>query len=278
MQYAIRNTQYVVVCPPRTEYFRVADLAAQNITARAERAPAQAQHRALRETLAACGAEVVALPELPGHPNSVFTQDTALVTPEGFIRLRMGLPARRGEEAWMATALQELGAPEVGRISPPGTVEGGDVILAGAVAFVGRSTRTNDAGVRQISALLARMGYEIRVVNVAAPSLHIGGVMSVVGERQVLACDGVFPTGFFAGFDVITVPTADFIGGNVIALGEGEVIAERRNTAAIAALTEAGFTVHPLDLSEFVKGSGGPSCLILLKWRGGQTRGAAWLP
>ena len=65
------------------------------------------------------------------------------------------------------------------------------------------------------------MGYGIRVVNVAAPSLHIGGVMSVVGERQVLACDGVFPTGFFAGFDVITVPTADFIGGNVITSGEG---------------------------------------------------------
>jgi len=112
------------------------------------------------------------------------------------------------------------------------------------------------------------MGYGIRVVNVAAPSLHIGGVMSVVGERQVLACDGVFPTGFFAGFDVITVPTADFIGGNVITSGAGEVIVERRNTAAIAALAEAGFTVHPLDLSEFVKGGGGPSCLILPLERG----------
>jgi N-dimethylarginine dimethylaminohydrolase len=28
-------------------------------------------------------------------------------------------------------------------------------------------------------------------------------------------------------------------------------------------LRRAGFRVHPLDLSEFVKGTGGPSCLVL---------------
>ena len=253
----------VVVCSPRKAYFDVGDLAAHNITARADPALAVAQHAALREALATFGAEVIDLPELAGHPNSVFTRDVALMTPEGFIRLRMGLPTRAAEADWMADALAARGVPEVGRIAPPGAVEGGDVILAGKVAFVGRSNRTNAEGVRQISTFLMRMGYEVRATPAPAPSLHIGGMMSVVGPRHVFACGEAFPEGFFRGFDVITVPEQDFISGNVITLGAGEVIVEQRNSAALAALTQADFTVHGLDLSEFVKGAGGPSCLIL---------------
>jgi len=258
----------VAVCAPREAYFQVADLAAQNLTALADRELAQAQHGALREALASSGAGVVALPELPDSPNCIFTQDAALMTPEGFIRLRMGLPARRGEPDWMAAALLDLGYPEVGAILAPGTVEGGDVILAGEVAFVGRSSRTNDAGVRQITALLARMGYEVRVTPVRGPSLHIGGTLSVVGPRQVLACEAAFPEGFFDGFEVLAIQQATFISGNVITLGAGVVLVEARNTLAAAVLADAGFVVQPLDLSEFVKGTGGPSCLILPLERG----------
>jgi dimethylargininase len=253
----------VVVCSPQSAYFDTRELKAHNLTETADRALAQAQHRALRERLASFGAEVIDLPELPAHPNSVFTQDTALATPEGFVRLRMGLPTRRGESEWMAEALRALGEPERGRVHPPGTAEGGDVILAEGVAFVGRSSRTNEAGARQTASLLEGMGYEVRLAPVPPPSLHIGGMMSVVSPRHVLACEGVFPAGFFHGFEVLPVPKASFISGNVITLGDGEVIAEARNVAGIATLRASGFTVHPLDLSEFVKGTGGPSCLIL---------------
>ncbi len=253
----------MVVSAPGAAYFEATNLAAHNLTARADRERALAQHRALRAAIVAAGAEVIAIPALAGHPNSVFVQDTALGTPEGFIRLRMGLPSRHGEPAWMAQALTATGAPEIGRITAPATVEGGDVILADDVAFVGRSRRTNDAGVRQITALLAPLGYDVRVAEAPPPSLHIGGMMSAVGPRHILACEGVFPPEFFAGFEVILIPQRDFISGNVIGLGAGHVIAEQSNTHAIAALRGAGFTVQPLDLSEFVKGAGGPSCLVL---------------
>lgn len=255
--------RWVAVCAPGAAYFSVVDLAAHNIHERADRARAEAQHRALRAALAACGAEVLVVPELAGHPNSVFTQDVALATPEGLIRLRMGLPSRAGEPEWMAAALRARGVPEVGRIEPPGTVEGGDVILAGEVAFVGRSARTNDEGIRQLAGLLTPQGYALRVADVPALSLHIGGMMSVIGPGQVLACEDSFPTGFFQGFEVTAIPKANFISGNVITLGDGELLAEQSNVAVIVALRAAGFTVHSLDLSEFVKGGGGPSCLIL---------------
>jgi dimethylargininase len=253
----------VVVSPPGEAYFESENLMSHNLAARADRVMAETQHAALSDLLTSFGAEVIAVPPLEGHPNSVFTQDTAVVTPRGFLRMRMGLPTRRGEEAWMAARLGSLGEPEVGQIEPPGTAEGGDVILAGKVAFVGRSSRTNGEGAAQLVAYLHAMGYEVRVATVPPPSLHIGGMMSVVGPEQVLACEGAFPPELFDGFELLSVPKTDFISGNVITLGEGEVIVEARATATAGVLRRAGFRVHPLDLSEFVKGTGGPSCLIL---------------
>ncbi len=253
----------VIVCAPDRAYFSVTDLVRYNLTERADRERAVEQHRALREVLASFGAEVVNLPELEGDPNCVFTQDTAVITPEGFVRPYLGLPSRRDEAAWMAETLKRLGEPEVGEIFPPGTLEGGDLILAGDVAFLGLSQRTNVNGMGQIAACLEQMGYEVRAAIVPEPALHAGGAMSVVGPRQVLACADLFPAKFFHGFEVIAIPQTGFVCGNVITLGEGEVIAERRNEVTIEALTSAGFTVHPLDFSEFVKGTGGPSCLVL---------------
>ncbi len=253
----------VVVSPPGEAYFEPKGLKPHNLTARVDRKRAEAQHAALCALLSSFEAEVSAVPALEGHPNSVFTQDVAVVTPEGFLRMRMGLPTRRGEEAWMAARLGSLGEPEAGQIEPPGTAEGGDVILAGKVAFVGRSSRTNGGGAAQLAAHLYTMGYEVRVATVPPPSLHIGGMMSVVGPEQVLACEGAFPPELFDGFELLSVPKNDFISGNVITLGEGEVIVEARATATADVLCRAGFRVHALDLSEFVKGTGGPSCLIL---------------
>ncbi|MCD6474488.1 MAG: hypothetical protein J7K47_06270 [Thermoplasmata archaeon] len=42
---------------------------------------------------------------------------------------------------------------------------------------------------------------------------------------------------------------------------------KKRNKAAREKLLQHGFIVHSIDLSEFIKGNGGPSCLILpLEW------------
>ncbi len=253
----------VVVCTPREEYFRVDDRTVHNITELADRSRAIAQHNRLKALLEKQGARVIDLPELPGHPNSVFTRDTAVCTPEGFLHLRMGLPTRRGEEDWMANALREIGVPEIGRIEPPGTAEGGDIILAGRVVFLGHSGRTNRAGLEQLSRIFQRLGFEPRLAEVPSFSLHIGGAMSLVAPDTVFYCQGTFPEGFFRGFRTIAVPPENFISGNVICLGPGEVIAEAGNRSGIERLETAGIRVHALDLSEFVKGTGGPSCLIM---------------
>ncbi len=253
----------VVVCTPGDEYAGVTDTEAHHIEAAADRVNAVRQHDALKTALQSFGCVVVDIPELTGHPNSVFTRDTALCAPSGFVQLRMGLPTRRGEEEWMAELLSSLGERCIGAIEEPGTVEGGDVILAGSVAFVGISDRTNQAGVDQINDILSGEGFEVRSAGVPEPFLHIGGAMSVVSPSLVLACRGVFPSGFFRGFDSLEIECKDFSGGNVICLGDGEVLADTANRRMVSLLRAHGLTVHRIDLGEFVKGIAGPTCLIL---------------
>ncbi len=253
----------VVVCSPGKEYFGADDLAVHNIGEKADPEKAKHQHDGLKALLRDYGAEVIDLDELDGHPNSIFTRDAALCTPQGYIQLRMGLESRRGEEEWLAQALEKHGEPKAGEIQTPGTVEGGDVILAGTVAFIGHSKRTNEEGVRQLSSLLSNMGYEVRTIPIPPPHLHIGGVMSLIGPHHVLCCRDFFAEGVLNGFDRIDMDYEMFVSGNVICLGYGELIAEASNTGAIQALEGGGVQVHVLDLSEFVKGRGGPTCLIM---------------
>jgi len=253
----------VIVCEPKKEYFEVADPKAHNIGEVADRAKAAAEHGALRAVLRRSGCRVVNIRELAGHPNSVFTRDTSLVTPQGYIKLRMGLRTRRGEEAWAAAALESLGVPCAGEINEPGTVEGGDVILAGKVAFIGRSKRTNVSGGGQLARLLGIMDYEVRTIVLPNHHLHIGGAMSIVGPAAVLCYKGIFPKGFFEGFRTIEIPELESSSANVIALGNDRVIVEKSNPTAAASLRNAGFRVNMVDLSEFLKGRGGPTCLTL---------------
>ena len=257
-----RLTQVVVSTPSR-EYFQVADPRAHNMNQMADPARTHVQHGALVAAMERSGAAVVDAPELSGHPNSVFTRDASVVTPRGYILLRMGLPSRRGEEAWMASFLESRGEPRAGVIEPPGTVEGGDVIVSGRVAFVGHSERTNAEGVRQVSKLLERMDYEVRAAKVEG-YLHLGGAMSAVAPERVVACRGDYPPGFFDGFDVVWVEKRGPSSANVICLAPNEILAnEAENLETMEALDASGVRVQGVDLSEFRKGAGGPTCLIL---------------
>jgi arginine deiminase len=67
----------------------------------------------------------------------------------------------------------------------------------------------------------------------------------------------------YKGFDAIEISCDGLTTANIICLGDKEVIVERSNREAIRQLEVNGLIVHDLDLSEFVKGTGGPNCLIM---------------
>ncbi len=184
-----KRLRKVVVCTPRVEYWSASsDLERHNIGTLGSPEMAINQHDALKTALRQFGAEVIDVAELIGHPNSVFTRDTAMCSPRGYIKLRLGLESRQGEEEWMAHILDGLGETCVGEIEAPGTVEGGDVVLAGSVAFIGHSTRTNKEGISQLSCILEKMGYEIRVIELPKTILHLDKVLMVLGLGKLLYC------------------------------------------------------------------------------------------
>ncbi len=258
----------VVVSSPLKEYYKVDNPKKHNIKEIANRKTAIKQHERLKGAMREFGAEVIDIEELEGHPNSIFTRDTSVVTPQGYIKLRMGLQTRRGEDEWMAGILNRLGIPEAGEIKSPGTAEGGDIIIAGRVAFISVSSRTNEEGASQLKSILEKMGFEVRITQLPSPHLHIGGAMSMVSPETALVCKGVFPGGFFSGLYTIEIDCGGFIDGNVLCLGEKVIIAEKMNTRTVELLGKKGYRVSALDLSEFVKGSGGPTCLTLPVERG----------
>jgi len=253
----------VIVCSPQSEYFHMDNLDKHNIKETPNKGKTKFQHSKLKSTLSNFGAEVLDVPELEGHPNSIFTRDTALCTHKGYIKLRMGLETRRGEEDWMAKILNSLKIPCLGSIRSPGTVEGGDIILTDSVAFVGYSQRTNKEGIKQIAKLLKKIGYEIRIIDVPSPFLHLGGLMSIIGADSILYCKGIFPESFLNGFNRIKIQCNSFIGGNVIYIKDKEIIVDSANIKSLEILKKAKYNLHPVNLSEFIKETGGPTCLIL---------------
>ncbi len=255
--------RHTILVPPEKEYTSVDDLARHNFIRVPDKEKSLQQHLALRTMLADMGVKISCIPELEGHPNSVFVRDVALCCPDGAVILRMGLDSRKGEEMWIRTAFERLDIPVIGGVEAPGTIEGGDIILAGAMAFVGSSVRSNKLGVDQATRLLLYMGYRVRIIPVPEPFLHLGGAMSALAPGKILCCEGVFPPHLLQGIDFISIQQKDFVSGNVITVKENQVIADASNAAVIEALQKNGVDVRTIDLSTFVDGAGGPSCLIL---------------
>ena len=253
----------VVVCSPQVEFEKGKNDPVHNIGGIEGAGVAARQHDTLKQRMRDFGVEVLDAPELPGHPNSVFTRDTATSTPQGYVRLRPGLASRTGEEAWTANRLDAVSEPCAGVISPPATVEGGDVVLAGKVAFVGLSVRTNQEGIRQLSEILEPLGYEVRVVTLPDDVLHLDKALMTLGGDRLLYCDDLIDPDTLNGFHGIAVTSGPNATANVIYLGDDEVIVNEQNSVVQEVLAREGYTVHALQLSEFARGMGGPNCLIM---------------
>ena len=108
---------------------------------------ARRQHQHYVETLSGLGCEIIELPPLHDHPDSVFVEDPAFVLDEIAIIARSGAASRRGEAETVAAAL--AAHRRCHPVEPPGCIDGGDVLLLGHTLYVGLSSRTNAEAHRQ---------------------------------------------------------------------------------------------------------------------------------
>ena len=131
-------------------------------------------------------------------PDSVYVFDPLLITDRGAVPLRSGKPTRRGEEAALERWTAAAGIPTLGRIEPPGTVEGGDTFwLRPDLLCVGRSLRTNSAGAEQLARIV---GGRVEVFDLPwwhgpAEVLHLLSVISPVADDLAVVFRPLLPAG-----------------------------------------------------------------------------------
>jgi N-dimethylarginine dimethylaminohydrolase len=236
---------------------------------------ARRQHDKLVGLLEGLGVAVEALLGESPSPDAVYTFDAALVTHRGAIVLRSGKPTRLGEEALVDAWLRGARIPVVGRISAPGTVDGGDCLwLRHGLLCVGRSLRTNEAGIAQLRSLLP--GVDVRPFDVPfaggpVECLHLLSLISPLADDLAAVYLPLLPAGLYRllgelGVRLVAVPDREFdtLGCNVLTVTPRVAIAAAGNPATRAALEAAGCDIHVFEASEIgVNGSGGPTCLTM---------------
>jgi dimethylargininase len=223
---------------------------------------AREQHREYEFLLRGLQVQVFRLPETPDLPDGVFVQDTALVCDELAISAPLFLPSRQDEA--VSTMMALAWYREVIPFTPPATFDGGDVIIADRDVFVGLSGRTNRAGFEQIREVMQTELGEYRVhavrlngcVHLKTGCAYLGRGLFVINRRWVDAAA-------FAGFECINVPDDEPFGANTLTV-HGTVIVSAACPRTAAAIAQAGFSVLPVDISEFEKAEAGVSCLSLL--------------
>jgi dimethylargininase len=242
---------------------------------------ARAQHRAFVKTLERAAVPVVLLPFDPDLPDATFVSDTLLALPRAgdpggrtalFVVCRPGAESRRREvESVVARARELLPADlEEIEIEDPGTFDGGDVVVFGDRVAIGVSGRTNVCGAGQLALAVQSVGYRAYLCPVT-DRLHLASGVTAIGPRRLVGTKAGFASLDGAGPDVAPAADVERIlvqddepgGANVLALG-GCCFVAAGNPGTAAALRAAGETVVEVDLEEFARADGGPTCLVAI--------------
>ncbi|TAL05672.1 MAG: hypothetical protein EPO00_12520 [Chloroflexota bacterium] len=262
----------VLVKRPGPAFGRAFDDPAHGFLHRVDLLLAQREHDAFVDVLAALGPRVHRLDVEIASPDLTYTFDPLLVADRGSIALRPGKPNRLPEPAVLEAWTSAAGIPVRGRISDPGTIEGGDTFwLRPDLLIIGRTLRTNSEGVRQLAEIV---GGDVRVFDVPywhgpAELIHLLSVISPVADDLAVVFPPLLPVGLWEllgdlGIRMVDVPEEEFgtLGCNVLAVRPGVVILAEGNPATARALAEAGCEVHTYPATEIgINGSGGPTCM-----------------
>ena len=221
---------------------------------------AQAQHRGYRLALEELGCEVLELEPLPDQPDAVFVEDTAIVLDELAVLTRPGAASRRPESESVADVLDAF-RPIV-RLEAPATLDGGDVVQIGRRLYVGRSGRSNAAGLEQLQALVGGRGYEVRGVDVTG-CLHLKSAVTAVSDSAVLLNPAWVDADAFADHARIEVDPGEPFAANVVRVGS-RVLHTEGFPCTRARLEAHGLDVLSVDVSELAKAEGALTCCSLL--------------
>ena len=221
---------------------------------------ARVQHAAYEACLRGAGCRVERLAAGPEMPDSVFIEDTAIVFDEVAIITRPGAASRRAETAGVAEALQKY--RPLHWMEAPGTADGGDVLVVGRRVFVGRSSRTNNAGIDEMRRVLTPYGYEVTAIEVH-DCLHLKSAATAVGDDLLLINPARLSSATFAAFDRIDVHPDEPSAANALRVGE-QIIYPTSFPRTRERLQRRGLHVATVEASEVAKAEGAVTCCSLI--------------
>ena len=221
---------------------------------------ARRQHAAYEAALERAGAHIVRLPAADDHPDATFVEDTALVLDELAVIPIMGAASRRGETVEVERCL--AGYRPLVRLTPPATLDGGDVMRVERTIVVGLTTRTNQAAVDQLRTLTRPHGYQVVPV-VPTSCLHLKSACTYLGQGVVLANPEWIDRSCLAAAEVLPVASEEPFGANARAVG-GRLLYATGFPKTLERLERRGFEVITVETSELRKAESAMTCMSLV--------------
>ena len=218
------------------------------------------QHEKYISALKDCGLDISILPPDNDFPDSTFVEDTALLTPAVAVITNPGAPSRKKE---IESIREVIGSfyKTIECIRAPGTLEAGDVMMAGSHFYIGLSERTNAEGAQQLIRILETYGMTASVIEVS-DMLHLKSGISFLENNILLAHISLVEHDALKGFKIIPVPEEEAYAANSLWIN-GNVLIPEGYPQTLHNIQIAGFKALLLDMSEFRKLDGGLSCLSL---------------
>jgi dimethylargininase len=221
---------------------------------------ARSQHLEYENVLKDMGCKIRRLSVEPNLPDSVFVEDTAIVLKELAIVTRPGATSRREETRSVAKLLKEYRS--IVRVVSPGMIDGGDVLQIGKTLYVGISSRTNVAGIKQLKEFVLPYEYRVETVNVEK-CLHLKSAVTLVGEDKLLINRSWIDTRQFGAVKYIDVDPAEPYAANALLVG-GELVYPMNFPMTLRRLESRGISVRDVDVSELQKAEGAVTCCSLI--------------
>lgn len=254
------NFTQAIVRPPSTSFaegITTAELGKPDLELASE------QHSAYCTALEKCGLALSRLNPDPRFPDSTFIEDTAVLTRHSAILTRPGATSRRGEVPSVEAALSQFYS-STHTIQPPGTLDGGDICQVEDHFLIGLSDRTNELGARQLAKFLAEDGYTSQIVSLVGveDQLHLKSGLAYLGERRLILTRAMEEINFHGDYELIRIDPDENYAGNCIRVNEYVLIAAGYPKLE-SKLSDLGYQIISLEMSEFQKMDGGLSCLSL---------------
>ena len=209
-----------------------------------------------------CDVDVTVLEADERYPDSCFVEDPALITRKCAIITNPGAASRNGEKNEIIGAVKKFFSDDqIEYIKEPGTLEGGDVMMVGDHFYVGRSARTNEEGIRQLTEILAKYGMTCSEVPLYEV-LHLKTGVNYLEDNNMLVSGEFVEKPDFAQYNKVVIPEEEAYAANCIWVND-TVIVPAGYPTVLKAVQDLGYKTLVVDTSEYRKLDGGLSCLSL---------------